>query len=376
MKERKKTESIFRPFFNDAKQVERKAAVGKVGTFITKHIKSEEPTLFDEKEIADRDKAIALNPANAIFGYSGKKRFSNTEMRILYALCYGLTAEESADVTTFIDKAEKQKDIPTSQYVGRRINLKDLCHFVFGDRRAKNLKSLIRDIVGLGSIPIKWTYDITDESGSPQKWLKIAPLLIYDINIPIVEGNKPSIEEAINEIIEDGYIDVTFTRPFLQGIRNRFAYVPKALITQWGKKGTQSELFSYLLNEFLSIHGNYRKAAIDARKAAVIQARKDKLSAEQREALKSERVKRALTGNFLFSSIKASLETDYETERKGAKFEKQLRAAMDFFKNEIHLITEYQIVGVRKNKKLVFVFNYDYGKQAGALPEPDEATEE
>jgi hypothetical protein len=33
---------------------------------------------------------------------------------------------------------------------------------------------------------------------------------------------------------------------------------------------------------------------------------------------------------------------------------------MEWFKNTIHLITEYRIVGRGSNKEVVFVFNMDY----------------
>ena len=73
-------------------------------------------------------------------------------------------------------------------------------------------------------------------------------------------------------------------------------------------------------------------------------------------------MKEALTCKILFKSIDDNSVYDYATKGRWDRMDEQVRKNMEWFKDKIHLITEYNIIGKGSKKEVVFVFNMEYPK--------------
>lgn len=337
-------------------------------TFLAKHLSDRETTNFNSEEVIERDNTMKkINPLVEFF--SEAERYSNTELRTLYALCYLISTEQGNDIDNFITLANSENNIERSKYISRRVDFKELSYFIFSDRRASHIKPLIRDILRLGSIPVKWIYERKNEDGTSEKRIKIAPVLTYDIDLPdFTELGDLSQEMILNEFMRNGFVDISFGRPFFQNIKDRFTYLPKKLIKMWGKKGTGTELFGLLLNELLYLLNGYRTAAIKTEKRVKKELKDSDLPQEEKDKILSDALKKTLTAELKYSTIMSKISEYYIKQRKNAKFENHLKLAMDFFQNDLGLISEWDTKdGAKNGKKIVFVFNLNYEKNIKLL---------
>ena len=381
----------------------KKEEVGRISHFITQHLKDpREATLFDTAEQTERDRAVATYNKDGI-KFMGQN-YTNSATHTLFGLSYILSMERGEDIDSFRE-ATKEQNIPVSKYISRSVPITELCHLMYGDRRSKNIAIIIRDIMQLASIPVAWHYNLNG-----QERIKIAPLLHYEFDYPrkpVADkikkkyGTEPTEKEvtiSVNKFLRgitdrterekdiaafvveaikaENSVNVTFGRAFFQDL-NLFAYVPQNLITEWGKDGTgtQNEVFPLLLNELLFLYPQYRYYAGKAKGVATNEARKDKLTREQRETLVEERVERTLTGEVKLATIDERLGGAYFKKRNYNKLKGYVDDAMRFFKDNIGLITKYYFTGKTKDLKIYFVFNTKYGSKA-ALPAPEEPLEE
>ena len=239
---------------------------------------------------------------------------------------------------------------------------------IFNHKISKNIASIVNSIASDydNMRPIDKTDlfsqpdsdKIDEKTGKPVRRTKIAPLLIYEIDVPDAGGRDS--KSVLESIYEQGTMSITITRVLLHNLEKRFAYIPKALVTEWGKDGTQNELFPLLLSELLSLFGNYKDAALKIQKKLKIQHKEENISEKESDEIINEKVKEALTCTILFKSIAENSVYDYVTKGRWDRMEDQVCKDMEWFKNTIHLITEYRIVGRGSNKEVVFVFNMDY----------------
>lgn len=337
-------------------------------TFLTKHLSDRETTNFNSEEVLERDNTMKkINPLVEFF--SEAERYSNTELRTLYALCYLISTEQGNDIDNFITLANSENNIERSKYISRRVDFKELSYFIFSDRRASHIKPLIRDILRLGSIPVKWSYERKNEDGTSEKRIKIAPVLTYDIDLPdFTELGDLSQDMILNEFMRNGFVDISFGRPFFQNIKDRFTYLPKKLIKMWGKKGSGTELFGLLLNELLYLLNGYRTAAIKTEKRVKKELKDSELPQEEKDKILSDALKKTLTAELKYSTIMSKISEYYIKQRKNAKFENHLKLAMDFFQYDLGLISEWDTKdGAKNGKKIVFVFNLNYEKNTKLL---------
>jgi len=337
----------------------KKDSNGRIPTMLTSHLyKQNELTLFTDKEEIDRDREIAQKAE--IFDFLSKNSiFDNGTIRTLFSLCFCLTKDSNEDILNFSKMSAENQVIQQSKYVTRDLPIKEFVKFMFGSRGLHDRAiGVIKDIITLSSIPVSWQYEIKDENGETQKWRKIAPFINYEIDIP--DANSRDTESVLEDIYNRGTMSITIGRPLLQNLEKRFAYIPKALITEWGKQGTQNELFPILLNELLSLLGNYRDAAFKLKKRLKEENKQNNVSKEEGEEIIKEKIKSALTCRLLFKSIAENSVYDYVTKGRWDRMEDQVRANMNFFRDKIALITEYNISGRGSNKVVDFVFNIDY----------------
>ena len=350
------------------KDRETKEPNGRVPTMLTSHLsKPNELTLFTEKEEIDRDKQIAQK--TEIFDFLNKNAvFDNGTIRTLYGLCFCITKYNSEEILEFSRLSVEQQNIKPSRYVTIELPIKEFVKFMYGSRGLHDRAiSEIKNIITLSSIPVSWKYKIKDEDGIEKTWRKIAPFINYEIDIPDADGKNT--ESILEEIYNQGKMAITIGRPLLHNLEQRFAYVPKLLITEWGKDGTQNELFPVLLNELLSLLGNYRHAAKKLKKRLEEENRNSGTSQEEGESLINDKIKQALTCKILFKTLAKNSSYDYITKGRWDRMEAQIRANMNFFKDKISLITEYAISGRGSSKYVEFVFNMEYPTLLKALPE-------
>ena len=334
-------------------------AHGRVPTMLTKHLyQQNELTLFTEEEERERDLKIAQKAE--IFSFLNKKSvFDNSTIRTLFSLCYCLTKDNDDDIFEFSKLSSTTMAINESQYVTREIPIKEFVKFMFGSRNLhENSLGVIKDVIRLSSIPVSWTYERIDDEGNPQTWKKIAPFLRYEIDIP-VEGDNNS-DSVLEKIYNQGTMRITVGRALLHNVEKRFASIPKALITEWGKEGTQNELFPVLLNELLSLIGNYRFHALKLRERLQAEHRKNKIPKSESDKILKEKIKKMLTVRILFQSIADNSVSDYAKKRRWNRMRDLIDKNMRFFRDKIELITEYHIEGKGSKQAVEFVFNLDY----------------
>mgnify|MGYP006988876836 CR=1 FL=1 len=332
---------------------------GRVPTMLTNHLyKPSEITLFTPKEEIARDREIAQKAE--IFDFLNKNSvFDNGTIRTLYSLCFCLTKDNSEDILEFSRISAKEKSLKRDSYVTRDLPIKEFVRFMFGSRGLHDRAiGVIKDIITLANIPVSWQYEIKDKDGKTHKWRKIAPFINYEIDLP--DGDGRDTDSILEDIYNQGTMSITIGRPLLQNLEQRFAYIPKALITEWGKDGTQNELFPILLNELLSLQGNYRFHAYSTRDRLKEEHKNDNISKEESCKIIEEKMKEMLTCRIKFKTIAENSTYDYAAKRRWDRMEDQVRANMNFFRDKISLITEYDITGKGSEKVVVFVFNTDY----------------
>lgn len=350
------------------KDREAKEPNGRVPTMLTGHLsKPNELTLFTEKEEIDRDRQIAQK--TEIFDFLNKNAvFDNGTIRTLYGLCFCFTKYNSEEILKFSRLSVEQQNIPLGRYVTIELPIKEFVKFMYGSRGLHDRAiGEIKNIITLASIPVSWKYKIKDKDGNEKTWRKIAPFINYEIDVPDADGKDT--ESILEEIYNQGKMAITIGRPLLHNLEKRFAYVPKLLITEWGKEGTQNELFPVLLNELLSLLGNYRNAANKIKKRLEEENKHNGTSQEEVEILIKDKMKQALTCKILFKTLAQNSSYDYITKGRWDRMDAQIRANMNFFRDKISLITEYTISGRGSNKLVEFVFNMEYPTLLKSLPE-------
>lgn len=337
----------------------KKESNGRVPTMLTNHLyKQNDLNLFTDEEEKERDLAIAQKAE--IFSFLNKNSvFDNSTIRTLYSLCFCLTKDNDDDILNFSKISAENQSIQQSKYVTRELPIKEFVKFMFGSRGLHDRAiGVIKEVITLSSIPVSWQYEIRDKDGNLQRWRKIAPFIHYEIDLP--DANSRDANSVLEDIYNQGTMSITIGRPLLQNLEKRFAAIPKALITEWGKEGTQNEIFPILLNELLSLLGNYRSAAYKLKKRVEEENKTNNVSQEEGEKILSEKLKEILTCRILFKSIAENSVYDYVTKGRWDRMEEQVEKNMKFFRDKISLITEFKITGRGSNKVLEFVFNLDY----------------
>lgn len=334
---------------------------GRIPTVLTNRLyKQTEVDLWTAEEIIDRDKTIAEKAE--IFSFlKDSSVFDNSTVRTLFSLCFCLTNEKDEDVIKFTKETSSKIEIPVTHYVTRDIPIKKFTKFIFGTTNMHDRAiSVIKDIITLSSHPVSWEYEIKDENGNITKRRKIAPFLIYELDLPDA-GNRDK-DSVLEDIYNQGKMSITIPRILLHNLEKRFAIIPRTLITEWGKNGTQNELFALLLSELLSLLGNYRDAAYKIKNKLKAQHKRDKVSTQESEEIISEEIKKALTCKLLFTSINENSIYDYASKGRWNRMKDQVTKNMEWYRDKINLITWFQIIGKGSKQEVVFEFNIDYGK--------------
>lgn len=313
------------------------------------------PSLFDEREIADRDKELRalqqLKEADIALCVERKNKpviLTSIQNRIVHALSYAISQEidTSEDIKKKIENPQNETNPPR-----RVLNVSALAKLLFNSTRKRYKQQIINEMYRLSKIRQVQVLKIDG------KTIRLtAPLIMLGRTIEDIshdEQNSPDFEA--------NFLEVFFGSAFFVGITNRFAVITPKLFEIWGKGGTGTELFSVLLSSIFSVYSSLRIAGQKAEARIKKDWASRKLSKKELAEAIAEAKKEAMTYELNVSTIKNKVTTDYESERSyRARFYKDLDNAIKGFK-ELGLITDAIVQrGARGQEKVLFILSDTY----------------
>lgn len=325
---------------------------GKIPTQLSRQIAYERtPSLFDEAEIAERDKALAkavheinLTDAQLCIDRKGKPIYlTNMETRVVLALAYLISQDNGEDVK------EKVADPYSKKKVSRAVDISYLSRILFGRVKADYKEQILRVLDRISKIR---QYQIIERAGK-----QVARFSSPLINLgDILEDLTPE------KSLDIDFVEITFGRSFFIDLDTRFAYVTPKLFEVWRKGGRQTELFSVLLNNLLSVYWQHKLAAMKAEERIRSDKSKKKLPKDELEEIVASGRRNAMSYELNVANIKNRVTRDYDSNRANrAYFYRDLNKAIEGFK-ELGLIVEaHTQKGARGQEKVTFVFSEDYG---------------
>lgn len=329
----------------------KEEGIGRIANTLSKTIAYERtPSLFDEKEIEDRDMELRqlqeLKQADRALCIDRRNKpvvLSSYQSRIIYALSYALSQDmESEDIKKKIQAPTKK-----GNNVKRFVNITALTSLIFGSTRKRCKEIIIKEIYNL--VRIRQVQIL----GTGDNKVKLtAPLINMGYTMEDLSPEKRNNLDLI---------EIEFGSAFFYGLNNRFAVITPKLFRVWGKSGRGTDLFDKLLSSILSVYWFHRQAVNKAEDRVSQDRGNKKLSkAELQEAITEAR-RNAMTYELNVSSIKKKVTTDYSSQRAyKAKFYKDLQNAIDGFK-ELDLITDCVIhKGAKDQEKVIFILSESY----------------
>lgn len=285
-----------------------------------------------------------------------RRGYDYTQNRTLYGLCFMISADKGRDIEEF-EQLRGAETIHVSRYVERKVSLSELCYLIFGDRRSKNIVSILKDIYILSRVQYSWTYKTKG-----QNKIKLAPILgvpeisfniddimdfikskygitigsneislaynrwLFDKELSEVENDIMLL--AIEDIKKEDYIPITFGRPFFED--NAYISIPAKLLRAWGKNGTANIIHPFLINHIVS---GYSKS-----------------------------IYLNNTASILLTTIDVRVEGDFFANNNTERLKKYIIASMEQLK-DIGMIKDYRITGRGNSAKLEYSYNKNYNKQ-------------
>lgn len=325
---------------------------GRIANALSKTIAYERtPSLFDEEEIADRDKELKqlqeLKQADITLCIDRRDKpvvLSSYQSRIVHALSYALSQEigTSEDIKKKILNATR-----SGNPIQRSVNVTALTALIFGSTRKRYKEIVIKGIYNLARIRQ------VQILGTGDNKIRItAPLIMVGRTMEDLSPEKRNNLDVI---------ELYFGAAFFYGLNNRFAVITPNLFRVWGKSGRGTELFSVLLSSIFSVYWHYRQAANKAEeRVSHDKGNKNLSKAELQEAITKAR-RNAMTYELNVSSIKKRVTTDYDSKRSyKTRFYKELQNAIDGFK-ELDLISDGVIQkGAKGQEKVIFILSESY----------------
>lgn len=317
------------------------------------------PSLFDPKEIADRDselrelQALQAQDSSLCIDRKGKPVYLNTKQtQLLCAITRYLNIEDE-DI-----KAKIENPFKGNLPIVRTVSISEISKYINGSNRERCREQVKNDLDFISRL--RQIQIIKMEKDGQEKTFRLTAPFLH-LGVTIEELNAQDEEEAIDAI------NVHFGGAFFHNLQKSYFFVTPITFEVWRKKGNQNELFSTLLMHLLSIYWGF----INSSKGAEIRARDEirkenkdnRTQTDKEEYLRriKEAKQEALTHSLNFSTIKAKLTRDYDSDKRyRSQFRKDLDKAMEALK-EIGLITDYkQVKGAKGQEKVVIVFSETY----------------
>lgn len=327
---------------------------GKVATNLSRAIAYERtPSIFDTKEMADRDKALMAELETIDRKLSIERRnkpvyLSTYEARTLLALSYAISQE--AEINPELKK-KITNPFKADNPVRRPVNVTAVSQLLFGSIRKRCKENVIKALFGLGEVRQ------VQIIGTGDNQVKItAPFIMIG---KTAEDLSPEKRNNLDEV------EVYFGGAFFSELNNRYAIITPRLFEVWEKKGRGTQLFQTLLNHLLSIYWGYREAAIQTDKRLRKEEENKSLPPQELEEKIRTARREAMTYELNVSKFKNQIATDYDSKRSyRAKFITDFKSAIEGLK-ELDLIEEGRIEkGARGQDKIVLVFSETYNLTA------------
>ena len=325
---------------------------GRIANALSKTMAYERtPSLFDEDEIADRDKELKQlqelkqeDVASCIDRRDKPVVLSSYQSRIVHALSYALSQEieTSEDV-----KKKIQNPTKVGNTIQRSVNITALSSLIFGSTRKRYKEIIIKEIYQLARIRQ------VQILGSGDNKVKLtAPLIMIGRTMEDLSPEKRNNLDAI---------EIYFGGAFFYGINNRFAIITPKLFEVWSKGGRGTELFSVLLSSIFAVYWHYRQAANKAEGRVKADKNNKRLSKDELQEAIAEARRNAMTYELNVSSIKQRVTTDYDSKRSyKARFYKDLENVIEGFK-ELDLIADGIVQkGAKGQDKVIFILSESY----------------
>ena len=325
---------------------------GRIANALSKALAYERtPSLFDEEEIANRDKELKqlqeLRENDVALCIDRKDKpivLTSYQSRIVHALSYAISQEmeTSEDVKQKVRNATK-----SGNTIQRSVNITAISSLIFGSTRKRYKEIVIRELYNLARIRQ------VQILGSGDDRVKItAPLIMIGRTMEDLSPEKRNNLDAV---------EIYFGGAFFYGINNRFAVITTKLFEVWGKGGRGTELFSVLLSSIFSVYWHYRQAANKAEERVKKDKLNKKLSKEELQEAIAEARRNAMTYELNVASIKNRVTTDYDSKRSyKARFLTDLKNAIEGFK-ELNLIEDGRILkGAKGQDKVIFILSEGY----------------
>lgn len=330
---------------------------GRISNQLSKLIAYERtPSLFDEREIADRDNELRalqkLKEADIALCVERKNKpviLTSIQNRIVHALSYAISQE----IETSEDIKRKITDPQGEANPVRRIlNVSALAKLLFNSTRQRYKRQIINEMYRLSKI--RQVQILSIKEGVTIRLT--APLIMLGNTIEDI-----STDEQNNPFFEADFLEVFFGSAFFVGITNRFAVLTPKLFEVWGKGGTGTELFSVLLSSIFSVYSSLRIAASKAEARIKKDWASRKLSKKELAEAIAEAKRTALTYELNASTIKRRVSTDYDSNPKMRRqFWIDLQNAIEGFK-DLGLIDDGVVQrGARGQEKVLFILSESY----------------
>lgn len=343
---------------------------GRIANSLSKMIASERnPSLFDEREITERDKELRelqeLKEADVSLCIERKNKpvvLTSIQNRIVHALSYAISQE--LETSEDVKKKVENPHSGANQIV-RVVNVSALSQLLFKSKRDRYRKQIINEIYRLSKVR---QVQILSINGRTIRLT--APLISIGKTIEDI-----SPEEMGGQGIEADFLEVMFGGAFFYGITNRFAVITPKLFDVWGKGGTGTELFSVLLSSIFSVYWHYRRAAIKAeeRVRKEHKGKGKRLPKAEFEEAVAEAKQEAMSYELNVSSIKQRVTTDYDSQRSyRLRFYSDLEKAIKGFE-ELGILSKGKsriLRGARGQEKVIFVLSETYNFAENQIAAP------
>lgn len=323
--------------------------IGKITNALTKSIAYERsPSLFDPKEIEDRDRQVMeeLREEDRRLCIDRRNKplyLTPTQNRIVYALSYLLSQVMESD-PEIADKIANNSD----RRITREINISELSKLIYDSTRRRYRDQIVADIFALSHIRQIQTLETKNRK--------------VRITAPLIQIGETYEELTPDERNDIDTMEITFGKVFFYRLDNRFAYVAPSIFEVWRKKGRGTQLFSVLLS---TLHSRYWNFKLNAdRMENRLRKENKSLPPERITEIVKEARSEAMRFELTTRNIKERITTDYDSDKTyRRKFWSDLDNAIEGFR-EAGLIEDAEIrKGAKEQDKVTFIFSDNYASQ-------------
>ena len=224
--------------------IKRESLNGRISTAMTGNLASERlPSIFDAKEITERDKALLkeVKEWDVILGIDRRSKpviLSNFETRLIYALSF----EISKELTTSSDVKSKVKNaLSKGNPIKRTILVSELSKLIFGSKKKTYKDKIFNGLLKLSKL--RQIVTITKENGA--KIRLTAPLILIG-----------ETYEVLSEDSNTDTIEIIYGSTFFHRLEERYAVITPLLFEVWRVLGLSAAIVIVIMLVMNLLSGN------------------------------------------------------------------------------------------------------------------------